>query len=205
MTTTRSLLCDAVTAGWISWYRQRLNRLRLTSSSRRAERALRLRWSVGRTSKPFARARATDALRRRSESDWQTTRVLPGLLRSSAEDSERIVGTAPPAQGLTEQSGAGSGQYAERSTWAAASAGTSSSASSAETTILFARTTTRLLRSTAREYHRAVAVRQKGGVRWGRRAAAARPTRRAAGSARAAAAGRPTSARCRPRRRRRRR
>src|SRR3954454_8315122 len=62
-------------------------------------------------------------LRRVSESLWQTTRVLPGRLRLRDDDSERAVGTAPPAQGCTEQSGAGSGQYALRSTWADAAAG----------------------------------------------------------------------------------
>jgi len=44
------------------------------------------------------------------ESGWQTTRVTPGPPVESADSSERGVGTAPPAQGVIEQSGVGSGQ-----------------------------------------------------------------------------------------------
>src|SRR5436190_114543 len=46
------------------------------------------------------------ALARRSDSGRQTTRVLPGALRSSAEASERALGTVPPAGGFTLASGA---------------------------------------------------------------------------------------------------
>jgi hypothetical protein len=44
------------------------------------------------------------------EFPWQTTLVLPGGFFFSADASERAFGTAPPAAGLTELSGAGSGQ-----------------------------------------------------------------------------------------------
>ena len=40
----------------------------------------------------------------------QTTRVLPGFFLSRALNSLRSAGTEPPAAGLTEVSGAGSGQ-----------------------------------------------------------------------------------------------
>src|SRR4051812_5326348 len=60
------------------------------------------------------------ALAVRSESGRQTTRVSPGALLSSAEASERIFGTPPPAGGVTLVSGRGSGQYDVRSTWAVA-------------------------------------------------------------------------------------
>src|SRR5690348_17056958 len=53
-----------------------------------------------------------------SESAWQTTRVRQGAESFSAEASERAFGTAPPAAGCTEVSGAGSGQYDVRSTCA---------------------------------------------------------------------------------------
>src|SRR3954454_21269791 len=59
-----------------------------------------------------------------SEPFWQTTRVTPGGLILSAEASERTFGTLPPAAGLTEVSGLGSGQNAVRSTCAAAVAAT---------------------------------------------------------------------------------
>jgi len=59
---------------------------------------------------------ATEARRRVSESALHTTRVSPGRDRSSADGSDRAVGTLPPAQGVTEQSGLGSGQYDGRST-----------------------------------------------------------------------------------------
>jgi hypothetical protein len=49
------------------------------------------------------------------ESGWHTTRVTPGPTLEAAEASDRMVGTSPPAHGLTEQSGAGSGQYEARS------------------------------------------------------------------------------------------
>jgi hypothetical protein len=47
---------------------------------------------------------------RASELGWQTTRVVPTALRSSAERSERTFGTLPPAAGVTPVSGRGSGQ-----------------------------------------------------------------------------------------------
>src|SRR3954451_14637323 len=53
-----------------------------------------------------------------SEPFWHTTRVLPGGFVFSAEASERTLGTLPPAAGLTEVSGLGSGQNAVRSTCA---------------------------------------------------------------------------------------
>src|SRR3954466_8678510 len=65
------------------------------------------------------------------EVGWQTTRVLPGSFLLSAEASERIFGTLPPVHGLIEQSGAGSGQYEARSTWANAGTATTSVAASA--------------------------------------------------------------------------
>src|SRR5438128_1716972 len=58
-------------------------------------------------------------LARFSDPGWQTTRVLPpfgSALRADA--SERAFGTAPPAAGLTDVSGAGFGQYEVRSTCA---------------------------------------------------------------------------------------
>src|SRR5215212_4273667 len=84
-----------------------------------------------------------------SESDWQTTRVSPGARRSSAEASERAFGTAPPAHGVTVQSGAGSGQYPERSTCADAPAGSASSVT-ATTTLTMRRPPTRAGVSTGR-------------------------------------------------------
>src|SRR3954465_12354770 len=69
-----------------------------------------------------------------SELGWHTTRVVPGSLLFSDDASERALGTLPPAQGCTEQSGAGSGQYAARSTCAnAGSAITASRARVVET------------------------------------------------------------------------
>ena len=56
------------------------------------------------------RAQVVDFFKRVIESGWQTTRVTPGPLVERADASVRAVGTSPPAQGLTEQSGAGSGQ-----------------------------------------------------------------------------------------------
>jgi hypothetical protein len=56
-----------------------------------------------------------DVCSRLIESAWHTTRVVPGPVVESAVDSGRAVGTSPPAHGLIEQSGAGSGQYDARS------------------------------------------------------------------------------------------
>ncbi len=53
---------------------------------------------------------AIERFRRLSESLRQTTRVVPASLRFSAELSERIFGTAPPAAGVIDVSGAGFGQ-----------------------------------------------------------------------------------------------
>src|SRR5687768_12856266 len=111
MTTTRSLLPEAVTAGWISRWRQRLNRRLFTRIRRFAFLALILvRPPVGRYLKPRLRARRIDFFARRSDSGWQTTRVSPGADVRSAEGSERAFGTAPPAAGVTLVSGAGFGQ-----------------------------------------------------------------------------------------------
>jgi hypothetical protein len=41
---------------------------------------------------------------------WQTTRVSPGRLAFSDEESGRDFGTLPPVGGVTELSAAGSGQ-----------------------------------------------------------------------------------------------
>src|SRR3954469_25616960 len=81
-----------------------------------------------------------DALSRVSESGWHTTCVAPGRLLTSDDDSERTCGTSPPVHGLMEQSGAGSGQYAGRSTWATAPAGASSASAHATTNVLIPRT-----------------------------------------------------------------
>ena len=79
--------------------------------------------SAGRSS-PTLRALVIELRSRSSELAWQTTRVVPGRESSSADANERAVGTVPPAQGETEQSGAGFGQYDGRSTCAWATAGT---------------------------------------------------------------------------------
>src|SRR3954468_18284381 len=71
-----------------------------------------------------------EACSRVSESGWHTTCVEPGRLLISDDDSERTAGTSPPVQGLIEQSGAGSGQYADRSTCAEAAAGMSADTAS---------------------------------------------------------------------------
>ena len=96
MTTTRSLLCEAVTAGWISWKRQRAKSLRLIASSvLRLAGAERARGrSGGRRSRCLRAAADRRASARVSESAWQTTRVCPRLVGSSAEASERAVGTS---------------------------------------------------------------------------------------------------------------
>src|SRR5687767_1528110 len=110
MTTTRSLLRDAVTAGWISRNLQRLRSARLMRSSLRACFFVSLRLSDGRISYPLRRALRIDALSRESEFRWQTTRVRPGGFALRLDASERAFGTFPPVAGLTERSGAGSGQ-----------------------------------------------------------------------------------------------
>ncbi len=52
--------------------------------------------------------------------------MLPGRESSSADCSERALGTFPPAHGLTEQSAFGFGQYDGRSTCADAVMGSAS-------------------------------------------------------------------------------
>src|SRR5437764_10823664 len=121
MTTTRSLLRDAVSAGWISWKLQRLNSARLIRSSRLA--CFLPRCSLGcegRITYPCLRASEMLAFASASDALWQTTRVLPGPLPLSADASERAFGTFPPAAGWTEVSGRGLGQQAVRSTCATA-------------------------------------------------------------------------------------
>src|SRR4051795_7711768 len=121
MITMRSLLCDAVTAGWMSWKRQRRKKLLLRLSSERAWlRVSFFAGTLGRITTPLVRALTIAAWVRRSESLLHTTRVSPTRRRSSAEASERGLGTLPPAAGFTDVSGRGSGQYDVRSTWATA-------------------------------------------------------------------------------------
>src|SRR4051794_38846613 len=121
MTTTRSLLWVAVTAGWMSWKRQRRCKLWLSSSSARGcLRVSFLAGTLGRITTPWLRAFVIAARVSCSESGLHTTRVSPTRRRSSAEASERAFGTRPPAAGLTDVSGRGSGQYDVRSTWATA-------------------------------------------------------------------------------------
>src|SRR3954468_6324037 len=81
-----------------------------------------------------------EACSRVSESGWHTTCVAPGRLLTSDDDSERTCGTSPPVHGLIEQSGAGSGQYAGRSTCASAVAGASTASAHMATNVLTART-----------------------------------------------------------------
>src|SRR3954471_18658447 len=111
MITMRSLLCEASTACWIEWYRQRFASSRLRRVKLRAwERLIFRSGCVGRSWKPCLRAAPTELSRRLIESSRHTTRVLLVLDGFSADDSERAFGTPPPAHGLIEQSGAGSGQ-----------------------------------------------------------------------------------------------
>src|SRR4051794_6523975 len=116
MITTRSLLPDWLTACWIESKAHRLDSVRFRSSSALPSAAVIFwRGCVGRSTYPVALASAIDFCRRLSESGWHTTRVTPGPVVDVAEASERAVGTSPPAHGVTEQSGAGSGQYEARS------------------------------------------------------------------------------------------
>src|SRR5437588_12802863 len=116
MITTRSLLPDAFTACWIESKAHSLARLRFRASSARPSAALIFwRGCVGRSTYPVDWASAIDRCRRLSESGWQTTRVTPRPVGERAEACDRAGGTGPPAQGVTEQSGAGSGQYEARS------------------------------------------------------------------------------------------
>src|SRR3954471_4419695 len=133
MITTRSLLCDFVTARWIAWNLQRLKSFLLSASSRLPFFALNLRVSVGRYFTPFLRAALMSLFRRFSESFLHTTRVVPGGFVLSADASVRTFGTLPPAAGLTDVSGLGSGQYAVRSTCAKAAVASASEATSVAT------------------------------------------------------------------------
>src|SRR5437763_12106579 len=120
MITTRSPLCEELTAFWTEWKRQRFASARLTFASFRACLALSFRvcW-VGRILKPLLRAPLIDARARLSDPRWHTTRVfLFDFLSTDASD--RAFGTLPPAQGVTWQSAAGFGQYAGRSMCASA-------------------------------------------------------------------------------------
>src|SRR5439155_16769644 len=131
MTTMRSLLCEANTAVWIWWNLQRANSRRLMFARRRAPRALSLwRRTAGRSLNPRVCARWIEASASFSERAWQTTRVFPGPCVLSAEASERVCGTIPPAGGCTALSALGSGQYAGRSMCAIAAAAATSSAAS---------------------------------------------------------------------------
>src|SRR3954451_15480221 len=65
--------------------------------------------------------------------------VLPGRLRFNDDASERAAGTAPPAHGEIVQSGAGSGQYALRSTCASAAPGSASTRATVTTRVLMRR------------------------------------------------------------------
>src|SRR4051812_24929466 len=65
--------------------------------------------------------------------------VLPGRLRFNDDASERAAGTAPPAHGEIVQSGAGSGQYALRSTCASAAPGSASTRATVATRVLMRR------------------------------------------------------------------
>ena len=80
-----------------------------------------------------ARAARSTLLSSCIELGWQTTRVSPRQRLRSADASERALGTLPPAAGETEVSGAGSGQYAGRSTCAAAEAHTQTEMARART------------------------------------------------------------------------
>ena len=92
---------------------------------------------LGRILKPRLRALRIEFLTRRRESlpfaPAQTTRTFPGPLPVTALVSDRAVGTLPPAAGLTEVSGAGSGQYDGRSRCAIDTAGNTPSASRVRT------------------------------------------------------------------------
>src|SRR5690349_5756228 len=115
MITTRSLLPERLIAVCTEWNLQRLARIRLMRRKDRARLALIFRnGRLGRRRKPRVFALRTDV--RRSFSDraprlpWQTTRTSPGPAPVTSDAKERAFGTLPPAGGVTELSGAGSGQ-----------------------------------------------------------------------------------------------
>ena len=111
MITTRSLLPDWVTASWMDLNLQSLKsvRFRLVSAEPSSEVSFTRGW-VGRNTYPTFLALAIAFDSRVIESGWHTTRVTPGPPVATADASVRAVGTSPPAHGLTEQSGPGSGQ-----------------------------------------------------------------------------------------------
>src|SRR5687767_13413655 len=111
MITIRSLLPDALTACWMLLNSQRLANLRFHLMSRLAfflERRS-LGW-LGRSLKPLRRIWRIDLIAAFSDVLWQTTRTSPGPAPVTADLSERAFGISPPAGGLTDVSGAGSGQ-----------------------------------------------------------------------------------------------
>jgi len=117
MTTTRSLLCERLTAAWMLLNLQRLKKARFCRFSRLAFRADSLRLPCdGRSTQPFRWALSIDLMARLSDPRRHTTRVSPRAFAFSAEPSVRTRGTFPPATGLTLVSAAGSGQYELRST-----------------------------------------------------------------------------------------
>src|SRR5262245_55003430 len=129
MITTRPLLPEALTASWIESNVQRLASLLLVSISALPSAAVIFCGAcVGRMTYPVVWAVSIACCVRFRESGWHTTLVFGS---ETADASDRAVGTAPPAHGDNEQSGAGSGQYDARSTCAEASAGTSSALRSA--------------------------------------------------------------------------
>src|SRR5687768_14266375 len=104
---TRSVLPDWLTALWNERKGQRLKSRAFRYSSASPSLALIVSGPTeGRNTYPFFSALAIDRWARLKESGRQTTRVTR-LSVVSADSSERAVGTAPPAHGSTEQSGAG--------------------------------------------------------------------------------------------------
>src|SRR4051812_11973508 len=91
MITTRSLLPESVTAGWMFWYVHLLNSAWLVASNWFACVWVRVRWSVGRMLYPCASASVIEACSRFIESGWHTTRVVELLLATRAEARVRAV------------------------------------------------------------------------------------------------------------------
>ena len=107
----RSLLRERNTARWMLRYLQRLKKVRFRRLSPRAFFAeIRLAGCVGRIRTPFLRALRIDAYALFSEPGLQTTRTWVPRWRFAAELRLRAFGTLPPVAGLTDVSGAGSGQ-----------------------------------------------------------------------------------------------
>src|SRR3954454_9745000 len=129
MTSTRSLLCEAVTASWIDLYWQCLRSLMLKPRSFLTFFFFSLigGWE-GRSVSPFFCAFFRSLFRAFIDlflesclvvpcflsfllgTCEQTTRVLPGFFVLSALKTLRTAGTDPPAAGFTDVSGPGSGQ-----------------------------------------------------------------------------------------------